>query len=149
MKSEYFEMNATVKMNREITEHDFELISPGSFSIVLNNNDVVGFDFEDWSVDFSADDNCILTLNGRNLDVRNFPDAAELTMKDFVRLKSIDDFFIFTGEEGETDLAPVELLSCCISFPEQGLSHVYIDKDICKNAKVSSCIPLEIEKGID
>jgi len=142
-----FELNATVRMNRKITEHDcFNLISPGSCSIELNNGNIVGFDFERWSVGVAADNNCVLILEGRDLDVESFPHAALLGKKDFLTLKSIDDFFIFTGEEGETDLVPVELLSCCISFPGQGLAHVYIDKDVCKNAKVSSCIPLEIEK---
>lgn len=141
-----FELGATVKMNRKITEEDIELISPGSISIILNNYNLVDIDFEDWSVGVSEDDDYVLEIEGRRLDSRNFPEAALLDIEDFARLKGICDFFIFTGEADETNLAPVELLSCCVSFPEQGLAHICFDKDICKNAKVSSCIPLDIEK---
>lgn len=132
-----FEMYADVKMNRPVDlEKDY--ISPGGYAMKMGNK-TIHFDFEEYDVYVDRKDNSIIHIEQCNPDYSEFEDLEEVTENLLKRVIDIPEFFIFTGEPGETDLKPVKLLSCTFCLPYED-KRFGIPTSVCRKAVLASNI---------
>lgn len=133
-----FRMYADVKMNRPVdTEKDY--ISPGGYEMKMGNK-LIQFDFEDYGVSIDKNDASIIHIEAKNPDFDTFPELESVTKELLERVTDIPEFFIFTGEPGETDLKPVELLACTFCLPYENWKNIGVPTSICKKAVMCSNI---------
>ncbi len=52
------------------------------------------------------------------MDTAAYPEAVNITPDDVKDLRSIKEFFIYTGEKGEPEINPVKLLSLTFGFDD-------------------------------
>lgn len=106
-------MYADIKFNRPINaEKDY--ISPGGYEIKTNGK-TVQFDFEDYEGSVSKEDARILSSMQKNPDFASFDDLKSLTEDDLRNISEIVDFYVYTGEDDESDLEPVEIINVSFS----------------------------------
>lgn len=133
-----FRMYARIKMNRPV-DPDKDYISPGGYEMKMNNK-LIHFDFEEYSVSINKVNPAIIDIECKNPDFTEFEDLKYVTKDLLNHVTEIPEFFIFTGEIGETDLAPVKLLSCTFCLPYDNYENIHVSDDVCKNAKMMSNI---------
>ena len=108
-----FRMCADIKFNRPINaEKDY--ISPGGYEIKTNGK-TVQFDFEDYEGSVSKEDARVLSSLQKNPDFASFDDLKSLTEDDLRNISEIVDFYVYTGEDDESDLEPVEIINVSFS----------------------------------
>ena len=135
----FFRMYADVQMNRPV-DRDKDYISPGGYEMVMNGRSIQ-FDFEEYEVGFDDEDSSIIHIMGRNPDYDEFEELGNVMVSDLCNVNSITEFFIYTGEPGETDLKPVELLNCTFAFvPHDNWKQTSASKEVIKNAIITSSI---------
>lgn len=133
-----FRMNCALKMNRKVdSEKDY--ISPGGYEFKMVNK-VVQFDFENYSVEIDKDNPSIIHIEGKCPDVDVYPELLNVTSEMLSQVIEIPEFFIFTGEPGETDLKPTELLQCSFCLPYEDCKTIIVTSSVCKNAVMCSNI---------
>lgn len=129
-----FEMNARVRMSREFDFYK-DNISVGGY--------VIEVDGEQYSFDFNgyryAKDGKNLEITGTALFEEYYPDVENITAETIKKMSRFTDFFIFTGEKGETDLKPVKLLSCSFTFLDTA-EVVILPPEVIKKSVVASNI---------
>lgn len=133
-----FRMNCSVKMNRKV-DREKDYISPGGYVFNMANK-VISFDFENYSVGIDKDNPSIIHIEGKCPDVDVYPELLNVTPDMLARIIEIPEFFIFTGEPGETDLKPVKLLKCGFCLPYEDWRTFLVPPSICKNAVMCSNI---------
>lgn len=139
-----FDMNLSILMNRPITESDY--ISPGGFEftykIPRQLAKTIQFDFTNSSGSVNKDNPAAYEAYMEHADYDAFPELNNLDSDALWNIIDIPELFVFTGEKGETDLAPVKALSCSITATlENGTVEEYIISDyVLNNAKVTSNI---------
>lgn len=132
-------MYADVRMNRPVNR-DKDYISPGGYEMAMNGK-CIQFDFEKYEVWVDDKDSSIVHIMGKNPDYDEFEELDNITVSDLCNVSSITEFFIYTGEPGETDLKPVKLLNCTFAFiPCDEWKQTSVSRDVVKNATVASSI---------
>lgn len=113
----------TVRMDRSV-DLDHHYISPGDFEVTANEKQYqFGFCLSNGYV--HEEDPTIVSFTLEEPDYAAFPDMAELK-NNLNKITKFDDFYIFTGEEEDPEINPVELLSFCIRSDNNvgdGISH--------------------------
>ena len=108
-----FRMYADIKFNRPINaEKDY--ISPGGYEIKTNGK-TVQFDFEDYEGSVSKEDARVLSSMQKNPDFASFDDLKSLTEDDLRNISEFVEFYVYTGEDDESDLEPVEIINVSFS----------------------------------
>lgn len=101
-------MEVTIKFDRDI-KPEKHYISPGGYEMTFSNGKTVQFDFMDYVGSICADDSTRLTCEMCTLDTGCFPDAKFL--ETFTgSITEIKEFFVYTGEDNEPEINPVELV---------------------------------------
>lgn len=103
-----FRMYADVKMNRPV-DRNKDYISPGGYEMIMNGK-TIKFDFLEYVISIDEKDQSIIHIEHRKPDSEEFEDLDKVVVDDLYNVTSITDFFIYTGEPGESDLKPIELL---------------------------------------
>ena len=129
-----FELFAEVRMNRRVDKCK-DYVSAGGYSILADDK-TYNFDFMEYDVTIDREDPAIISIEAKHPDLDVFPLAAQLTPDVFRRINKFLEFFIYTGEPGESDLAPEELLQCQFYFPETDET-VYVSDSVCRDAEVT------------
>lgn len=131
-------MFADIKMNRSVSG-DKDNFSPGGYEMVMNGKNI-RFDFQDYQSWVDEVDPSIVHIQGKNPDDKEFECLTDITIEDLNNVTAIQEFFIFTGEAGETDLKPVELLACSFVLTDDNGRHIVISERVVKHAVVTSNI---------
>lgn len=131
-----FRMCAKIKMNRAIDPNK-DFISPGGYEMVMDGKTVT-FDFEDYTGGRSADDASILEVEVKNPMYGVYPEMEQITEQMLENVSEIKEFFVYTGEPGETDLRPVSLKSVCFMLPDDNYKQIIVSPDVLKKARITS-----------
>lgn len=134
MENLTFEMYADIQFNRNI-DRDNDFISPGGYTMKMGDK-VVSFDFEEYIGNIDAKSANILHIECKNPDYSTFEDLIGLKKENLERVIEIPEFFVFTGEMGETDLKPVKLISCTFCLPYDNWINIEIPTSICRKASL-------------
>ena len=121
-----FRLYATIRFDRPI-DPDRHYISPGGYEMTFNGK-TVQFDFTDYTGYVETGDPCLLHTEQRNPDYAAFKDLAALTSEDLHHLESIEEFFVYAGDEHDPEIVPVALES--ITFRNFGTPEEGLDEDI-------------------
>ena len=101
-------MEATIRFDRNI-EPAQHYISPGGYEMTFSNGKTVEFDFMDFEGAISVEDPTVMLFEVGYLDTDCFPDAEFL--ETFTgSITEISEFFVYTGEDNEPEIYPVELI---------------------------------------
>ena len=133
-----FRMYADVRMSRPV-DVDRDYISPGGYEMVMNGRSVQ-FDFEESATGVDKDDKSVIHIEHRNPDFDEYEDLETLSLKDLRNVEAIPEFFVYTGEPGESDLRPVELLSCTFVLPYDNWKEIKVSKEVCQKVVMASDI---------
>ena len=142
-----FRMQATVKMNRAVDKEN-DYISPGGYEFVMNGKNVQ-FDFEESQTMIDKEDPSIIHIMHKNPDYNSFEDLLSLLKNDLENVTEIPEFFVYTGEPGETDLMPVSLLDCSFVLPYADFEQIDVPKSVCEKAVLASNIDLQEEAELE
>lgn len=100
-----FRMYTGIRFNRPIILGK-DYISPGGYEIKCGET-VIAFDFENTEISVNNRDPRLLDVMQKNPDYEAFEGLENLTLDMLRHISEIPEFFVFTGEPGETDLKPV------------------------------------------
>lgn len=131
-----FRMYADVKMNRAVDPHK-DYISPGGYCMKMGDK-FIPFDFEESATSIDKNNPEIIHIEQKNPDYDSYPPLKEVTKEMIERITEIQEFFVYTGEPGETDLKAVELLGCTFMLPYENWKEICLSEDVCKKAEVYS-----------
>ncbi len=134
MKNLVYRLYAEVEMNREVDSQN-DLINAGGFTMTMAGKEVT-FDFFLTSVQVGSYNRKRVCIECKDPDY-GYEQTADITKEMLERVQSISDFFIFTGEKGETDLKPKKLLGCYFYLPEED-ARIGIPDAIIKKARLGS-----------
>lgn len=140
-----FRMHTRVRFNRPINREKDD-ISPGGYTMTMGGK-TIQFDFEDYSGFIDSEDSTILNIEQKNPDYESFGALHEITAAMLENVTEINEFFVYTGEPGETDLRPVELLELTFVLPYDNWKHINVPHDVCAGADLSSNICEDTDKG--
>ena len=112
-----FEMNATIRFNRPIDlEKDY--ITPGGYSMTMDGKKIT-FDFEDYIGNVDEKDPTLLHTEQYSPDDNYIEDNEyEITQTRLRKIEDINEFFVYVGEKGETDLRPVAVEKITFILPD-------------------------------
>lgn len=131
-----FRMYAGVRMNRDINpEKDY--VSPGGYEMVMDGKKI-NFDFEEYIGGRVKEDDSLLEIEVKNPDWNTFPEMKDIT-KDMLRnITEITEFFVYTGEPGESDLKPISLEYVSFVFPYDNWEEIQVAQNVVESACVTS-----------
>lgn len=112
LRSMYF----SVRFDRK-ADPDIHYICPGGYEMELNGKSCM-FDFERFYGRRNEQDQSVIAFEQYDLDTAAYPEAVNITPDDVKDLRSIKEFFIYTGEKGEPEINPVKLLSLAFGFDD-------------------------------
>lgn len=93
-------MYTTFTMDRPI-DKDKHYISPGGYEFRFGEESVQ-FDFFDSCGGIDPKDQKKVNFELRNLDIDEFPESEKLLSRQFLKtLTEIEEFYVYTGEEGD------------------------------------------------
>lgn len=131
-----FRLYADVKMNRAVDKTK-DYISPGGYEMVMNGKSVQ-FDFEESATNVDEDDPTIIHIMHKNPDYDEYEELNDITAEDLRNVTAIPEFFVYTGEPGESDLCPVRLIACAFVLPYDDWEQINISGDVCEQAVMGS-----------
>ena len=105
-----------IRFNREI-DKDKDYISPGGYEMVMNGKNVQ-FDFCDHYGTICLTDRSICTFQLEHPDYDSFPKIEKVTLDDLKNISKITECFVYTDEEGESNLEPIEIVSISFVIPD-------------------------------
>ena len=136
-----FRMYADIRFNRPIDKEN-DYISPGGYEMKMAGKNV-RFDFEESSCGVDKYDDCLLLAELKNPDYSYIEvdgESGEITEEMLMNVEDIKEFFVFTGEDDETDLKPIAVEGITFVLPYDNWKNIEVKKEICKAAKVCSNI---------
>jgi len=105
-----FRMSADIVFNRPVDPDKGDYVSPGGYEMVMNGKTVT-FDFCEYEGGRRPGQPKILEFMQKNPDYDTFEDLETLTEDDLKHLEEIKEFFIYLGEDGESEgLEPVKII---------------------------------------
>ncbi len=103
-----FRMYSAIRFNRPISlKKDY--LFPGGYEMVMNGK-TVPFDFDEYEGWVDETDRSVLHCVQRNPDYDTFPGLENVSEDDLSHVEKIEEFYVYTGEPGESDIEPVEIL---------------------------------------
>lgn len=114
-----------IKFDRKIDSNK-HYISPGGHSFKCKGK-TYSFDFMDYVGNVDKDDPTILHAEVDHLDKDYSTDLSKFNSK---KIEAIEEFYIYTGEEEDPEINPVEVLSLTL---EQHLTVTNVDKKLLKS----------------
>lgn len=102
-------MYAKIKFDREITKEHY--IIPGGYAVKAKGKEY-SFDFLDYEGYIDENDKSILHCYLKNID-DSYSDTEELK-KHLHDIAEISEFFVYTGEDNEPEIRPIQLLELVI-----------------------------------
>lgn len=141
-------MYADILFDRDI-EPDKHHISPGGYEIIARGLRSLSFDFM-WYYGYIDETNKrVLHIEERYVDKSSFPEAAKDLIKVVETIDHFSEFYIYTGEENEPEIYPVEISN--VSFETNLDRRISIDNEclskVNKNYQLATLIENE-KKGI-
>ena len=110
-----FRLYQTIRFNRPV-DRETDHISPGGYELVMRDKDgtekSIQFDFDDSEGSIDDKDPCLATFMQKNPSYDEFPEIRTITEHMLRNVVRVEDWFIYTGEPGESDppLIPVEIV---------------------------------------
>ena len=98
--------------------------SPGGFEFTFASGETIAFDFNETESLIDENDPTIIHTRMKDLDYDSFPDAKKLD--ELIRTQKvtkINECYIYTGEECEPDINPVEIKACEFVIGEDDFSN--------------------------
>lgn len=132
-----FRMYASIRFNRPIDKTSNDYVSPGGYTMIINGKEIQ-FDFEDYEGSVDEHDYCLFHSMQKNPDYDTFEDLQQITENDLKNVSEISEFFVFTGEIGETDLKPIAVESITFVLPYKDWTEIKVAKSVCENACICS-----------
>ena len=123
-------MEGSIRFNRPINR-DNDYISPGGYEFRFGDK-FVQFDFEDYEGYIDKKDPSVLHFMQKNPDIETFPEMGSLTVEDLENVTGIEEFTVYTGEPGESDIKPVAVKSLCFVLPYQKYRTIGIKPSILR-----------------
>lgn len=123
-----FRMAAGIKFNREIDPIK-DHISPGGYEFVMGGKNVQ-FDFENHAGCVNEDDKRILDIYVKNPMYSEYPELENVTKEMLKDISEIKEFFVYTGEPGESDLKPVALKYVWFELMDDNYTKINVKKAI-------------------
>lgn len=132
------EMELQVKFNRNI-DLDKDYITPGGYEMVMNGR-TVEFDFCNSYSAVHMDDSTIGIFHLENMDVFSFPELKKIRLKDLKNVTSINECYVYTGEDGESDLEVVSVEKITFFAPYSRENVIDVPDDVIEeyNEKILS-----------
>lgn len=114
-----FSMDIRVGFNRPV-DRDNDHISVGGFGMVMNGKRII-LDFENSYGNIAEDAPECVDFHLFSPDVDSFPAIKNITVDDLKNISEIFECFVYTGEEGESDLkdAWIERISFKVNESEE------------------------------
>lgn len=132
-----FRMVSVVKFDRKI-END-HIISPGGYTMTFGSKKVE-FDFEDYEGVIDEKTKDTLHIEQKNPDYNAFKELLSLTEDDLSKLSEITEFYVYTGENCDLEINPVELMELKIeALTEDGVKTYDYTAEI-KHGKIKYCL---------
>lgn len=100
-----FRLYAGIHFNRKVDPKK-DYVSPGGYEMVTKCGKVITFDFEDYEGGVNPDNRYQVEVMQKNPDYITFDDLNSVTEDDLKNIVEIREFYVYTGEDGETDLEP-------------------------------------------
>lgn len=110
-----FRLYQTIQFNRPI-DREKDHISPGGYELVMKDRDgtekSIQFDFDDSEGNVDEKDPCLATFMQKNPSYDEYPQIGEITEHMLRNIVHVEEWFIYTGEPGESDppLIPLEVV---------------------------------------
>jgi DNA primase len=82
----------------------------------------------------------IVLPNNQDPDEYIKDNGPEITRIMVQKVESINEFFVYTGEPGESDLKPIGIKNITFVLPEDGWKDVHVKQEVLNSAKVCSNI---------
>lgn len=133
-----FRMYAGIKFNRPIDKNK-DYILPGGYEFVMGEKSIQ-FDFEHYEGNINKDNGCILDIMVKNPDYDTFADLKGITKEMLSSVTEIKEFFVYTGESGESDLTPVSLEYISFVLPYEDWAQININDEVIKAACVTNVL---------
>lgn len=130
-----FRLHADIRMSRPIDKEN-DYICPGGYRMTMGGKSIM-FDFEDTYGYILDDDPSVIHVECRNPDHYTYKDLDLVTEEMLEQVTEIQEFFVYTGECDETDLKPVELISCSIVLPYSDWKEIEIPETVCKTTELT------------
>lgn len=114
----FLDMLLKIKFNRAV-DIDNDYISAGGFEMIMDGK-TIDFDFAEQSICPDTDNSSIVTIELRKPLYSQYKEFNNITISDLENITKINECYVFTGEEGETELAVlcIEDISFFIVEPE-------------------------------
>jgi len=129
-----FRMYAGVRMSRAI-DPNTDFISPGGYEMIMNGKKIP-FDFEIFIGGRCPIDYSLLEIELKNPMYDEYPDLNSITEDMLNNVTEITEFFVYTGEIGETDLKPISLEYVSFVLPYEW-KEIEVPLEIVKAANVT------------
>lgn len=109
-------MELKIRFNRAI-DKEKDYISPGGFEMIMNDK-IVDFDFVTHYgyIDKTEKNICLFELVEPDTDC--FLMIEDITQTDMEHISEIVACFVYTGEEGESDLEETEIMDISFVWPD-------------------------------
>lgn len=135
-----FRMHSTIRFNRPINL-DNDILSPGGYEMTMSEKEVK-FDFDNYEGYVDKDDPSILHAVQKNPSYDCFEDLLFLTGENLRNVTEINEFFVYTGEDEETDLRPVSVedITFEVLNDKDEWELIVVYKDVLEKASVCSNI---------
>lgn len=130
-----FRMYAGIRFNRKI-DKDKDFISTGGYEFTMDGR-TIQFDFEEYCGCIDKEHGDILEIDCENPDYDTFSDLRFVTEKALRNVSEVNEFTVYTGEPGESDLKPVELVYCSFTLPYEDFKEIKILDNVVSRAKFS------------
>lgn len=128
-----FRMCATLEFNRPIdSEQDY--ISPGGYEMTMLGRDIC-FDFEEYYGSINKENPCLLEACMKNPDFDCFEDLALVTVEMLENVENILEFYIYTGEDDESDLEFVGIKELYFVLPYEEYRRIDVPEKVFKRVK--------------
>lgn len=116
-----FRLYQSVRFNRPV-DKDRDCISPGGYEVIMQCEDgtekSVQFDFEHYEGGVKDNDPYVVEMVQKNPDLDAFEGLTEVTEYMLRHITGVKEWFIYTGEPGETEdpLVPVDIIEPVIEL---------------------------------
>ena len=130
-----FRLYADIRMSRPI-DKEKDYICPGGYIMTMGGKSIM-FDFEDTYGYILDEDPSVIRVECRNPDHYTYKDLDSVAEKMLEQVTEIREFFVYTGEYDETNLKPVELISCSFVLPDSDWKEIKIPEAVCKATELT------------
>lgn len=136
MKNELiaFRMCGVIEFDRPI-DKEKDYISVGGFEMTMQGHNI-NFDFEESYGTIDKSNGCLYEFELKNPDYDTFEDLSSITEEMLSNVESIEEFLIYTGEDGESDIKPVCIKELYFVLPYDHFKEIQVSTDLLKTVEI-------------